>query len=160
MRAKRSLPVLVAVAAVVLVAVTFVVIHFTSAHSHAQQGDCVKVSDDGVTAADCGGADAKYQVGKVLASAGETCPGGEDSDYYEVADAGKTMCLMPKAAEGSCFQLDGTFGQQQDCTGEYAAKVAKVVAGKADEAACGEGGGALVFAEPPTTMCLSIPQTQ
>ncbi|GAB2813488.1 LppU/SCO3897 family protein [Lentzea nigeriaca] len=160
--AKRSLPVLIAVAVVVLVAVGFAVLHFTKAQSHAQPGDCVTVSNDtDVAAANCGGTGSMYKVGKVLASASESCPGGEDSDYYEVTDgAGQKMCLMPKVAEGTCLELDGTFGVKQDCTGEYAAKVTKVVAGKADEAACGDSGEAMVFAEPPTTVCLSIPQAQ
>jgi hypothetical protein len=86
-------------------------------------------------------------------------PAGEDGDCYEVTDAGRKMRLTPRAAAGSCVPLDGTFGQQQNCAGAYT----EVVAGKADEAACGEGGeggGALVFAEPPTTMCLSIPRTR
>lgn len=160
MHAKRSLPVVIAVAVVVLVAAGFAVIHFMNAHSHAQPGDCVTVSSDAVvTTANC--AEAAYQVGKVLPSAGEACPGGEESDYYEVTESsGQKMCLMPKVTEGSCFELDGTFGKKKDCAGEYAAKVTKVVAGKADESACGEGGGALVFAEPPTTVCLNLPQTQ
>jgi hypothetical protein len=146
---------------VTAVAVGFAVFHFTKAHSHAQQGDCVTVSNDtDVTAANCGGADATYKVGKVLASAGEACPGGDDSDYYEVTEpSGQKMCLMPKVVEGNCFDLDGTFGQKPDCTGESTAKVTKVVAGKVDESACGDG-GALVFAEPPTTVCLSIQQMQ
>lgn len=156
--AKRSRPIVLVVAVVVLIAAGFAVMHFTKAHSHAKAGDCVTVQNDtDVAAADCAGA--AYQVGKVLAGAGEACPGGEESDYYEVTDpSGRKMCLLPKVAEGACFELDGTFGQK-NCTGEHAAKVVKVVAGKADESACGEG-GALVFAEPPTTMCLHLPQTQ
>lgn len=163
--AKRFLPIVIAVAAIVLAAAGFAVAHFANAHSHAQQGtqtrqgSCVKVSNDVVTTANCGGADATHQVGKVLAGAGESCPGGEDSDYYEVTDSGTKMCLLPKVVEGTCFELDGTFGRTPDCSSEYSARVTEVVAGKADEAACGEG-GALVFAEPPTTMCLSIPRTR
>jgi hypothetical protein len=159
---KLSLPILVAVALVVLVAVGFAVLHFTKAHSHAQPGDCVTVSNDTeVAAANCGGTGSMYRVGKVLASATESCPGGEDSDYYEVTDAsGQKMCLMPKVAEGTCFELDGTFSLKQDCKGDTAARVTKVVAGKADEAACGDGNEVLVFAEPPTTVCLVVPQAQ
>ena len=162
MRSKRSVLIVGAVAVVVLAAVGFAVLFFTNGQSQAQQGDCVAVSNGSdVAAASCGAAEAMYKVGKVLASDGEACPGGEESDYYEVTDsAGKKMCLIPKVVEGACLELDGTMGQKQDCKGEDVAKVTKVVAGNADESACGDEGGALVFAEPPTTVCLSVAQKQ
>jgi hypothetical protein len=41
------------------------------------------------------------------------------------------------------------------CGGPEVLKVAKVVSGKADDAACGEGTVPLKFAEPATTYCLA-----
>jgi hypothetical protein len=137
--------------------------HFTNDVAQAKAGECAKVtgteSKPDYSAVACDSADANVIVAKALASTSESCNG----DYLEFTTTSRRgpdakLCLMPKWNEGECYNLDQkdvAMPAKATCGTPETLKVAKVVTGKADDAACGEGAAALKFAEPPTTYCLA-----
>ncbi|WP_156212769.1 LppU/SCO3897 family protein [Lentzea aerocolonigenes] len=161
-------PVLVIVLAAVVVAVAagFVFVKF-SGGPQAKAGECVALANRNgdhadVTGAGCG-TDVKFKVGKVLADGTSSCPAGDD-DYVQVvpnAGSGK-LCLLPNLAEGVCYRPadDEDSWIKVECKGEETVKVTKVFASAGDDAACpdGEDVASIVYAEPPTTYCLTLVQ--
>jgi hypothetical protein len=127
-----------------------------AAKTTAQVGDCARISGalDNPTyqSLDCASEKANVKIAKVLAWNEQKCPtGGMDYSTY-TGDA--TLCLMPNFVEGSCYGQDSDTGiAKVDCTTKDSVKVAKVLSGKADRAACGTARAA-VFPEPAVTFCL------
>lgn len=152
------------IAAVVVAGGVLAFNYFTNDVAQAKAGDCAKVtgtqSKPDYSAIACDSADANVVVAKALSNTSESC-GEEYLSFTMTARRGPDakLCLMPKWNEGECYNLE-----QQDAAmpakgacGAGTAKVAKVVSGKADETACGEGTMPLKFTEPATTYCLAPP---
>ena len=122
----------------------------------AQVGDCARISgaldNPKYQALDCASEKANVKIAKILQWNEQKCPsGGMDYSTY-TGDA--TFCLMPNFVEGSCYGQDTETGiAKVDCTTKDSVKVAKVVSGKTDRAACGDSRAA-VFPEPAVTFCL------
>ncbi|MBP2330442.1 hypothetical protein JOF56_010827 [Kibdelosporangium banguiense] len=119
-------------------------------------GDCAIV-DGSVRKVDCGSPFATHIVGQVLPP--EVVAQGTCTDPYQDYDeAGVHLCLIPEMPEGICF--DGTIDSfdvtpvRVDCSSDRAAKVIKVIQGKADESLCPRGANASVYPEPPLTQCI------
>jgi hypothetical protein len=151
------------IAAVVVAGGVLAYNYFTNDVAQAKAGDCAKVtgteSKPEYAAVACDSADANVTVAKALASTSDSCNG----DYLEFTTTSRRgpdakLCLMPKWKEGECYNLDqkdAAMPAKATCGAPETLKVAKVVTGKADDAACGEGSMALKFAEPATTYCLA-----
>lgn len=159
-------PVLViALAAVVVAAAAgFVFLKFAGG-PRAKAGECVALAHRGGDHADvasvgCATGDVRFKVGKVLADAAGACPAGDD-DYVQVVpnSGGGKLCLLPNLAEGACYRPadDEDSWIRAECKGEETVKVTKVFSSSGTEAECpdGEGAASIVYAEPPTTYCLS-----
>jgi hypothetical protein len=126
----------------------------------AAQGDCLKVvsaAEATTERADCDDPEAVYRVAKRLASTSGMCPVGE---YSELTSGEAKLCLMLNAKEGDCLTTTATGRNQThqrvacDAAAEY--QVLKVITGKADSTACEQGNVVASYAEPPTTICLSV----
>ncbi|MFS8099993.1 hypothetical protein LFM09_22970 [Lentzea alba] len=128
----------------------------------AQVGDCARITgaldNPKYQALDCASEMANVKIAKILPWNEQKCPsGGMD---YSTYTGDSTFCLMPNFVEGSCYGQDPESGiAKVDCTTKDAVKVAKVLSGKADRAACGDGRAA-VFPEPAVTFCLQRGDTQ
>ncbi|MDX3658332.1 hypothetical protein PV646_13575 [Streptomyces sp. ID05-26A] len=134
----------------------FVVNQLGDVAAAARAGDCAKISgaldNPRYEALDCRSEQANVKIAKVLDWNEKTCPsGGMDYSTY-TGDA--TLCLMPNFVEGACYGQDSESGiAKVDCATKDSVKVAKVLSGKADRAACGDSRAA-VFPEPAITFCL------
>ncbi|ALG05994.1 LppU/SCO3897 family protein [Kibdelosporangium phytohabitans] len=144
--------------------IIFGIVNWGTGAGAAEAGDCIRVvsaSSADAEKADCNTQEAVYKVAKKLDSSAGLCPKG---DYTEWTRRSRTdtmkLCLMLNAKEGDCFKISSGGGNKADerapCGGS-AVKVAKIVTGKADPAACGKGKGdmAAVYSEPATTLCLA-----
>jgi hypothetical protein len=135
--------------------------------SGAEPGECIKVVSAGVTDADvekidCSSAEAAFKVAANLDSSADSCP---DGDYAEYSDSGGRrsngfkLCLMLNAAEGDCFKQEGSIVAAKTtkvtCDSSATYKVAKVIAGRADENECESGETVSVYSQPATTICLT-----
>jgi hypothetical protein len=122
----------------------------------AQVGDCARISgthdNPEYQALDCASEQATVKIAKILPFNEQNCPsGGMD---YSTYTGDSTFCLMPNFVEGACYGQDPDSGiTKVDCATRDSVKVAKVLTGKADRAACG-GSRAAVFPEPAVTFCL------
>jgi hypothetical protein len=133
----------------------FVLNQLSDVAKTAQVGDCARIS--GATnnpkyqALDCASERANVKIAKILPWNEDKCPsGGMD---YSTYTGSSTFCLMPNFVEGSCYGQDPETGiAKVDCTKD-SVKVAKVLTGKTDGAACGDARAA-VFPEPAVTFCL------
>lgn len=154
-------------AVVVLAAVgTFVIIDYTKSPDSASAGDCLSVTQfkrgSEPTKVDCGDSSANVKVAVRLDSASAKCPG---DNYDEVSMEGKQdykLCLMVNARDGDCFtnwSSSTTDGYRRlACTDPKAeVEIVKVIDGRADESACSglKVDQALVYPQPPTTMCVA-----
>jgi hypothetical protein len=125
----------------------------------AKAGDCASVtgtkSRPVYKPVACDSAEANYTVAKSLDRA--TSCGGQYDEYTQLGGSGANtkLCLIPNWVEGNCYKLDDdtVMGYPKiDCKpGEI--KIAKIIKGKTDKAACPEGSGGFTFPEPPTTIC-------
>ena len=122
----------------------------------AQVGDCARISgaldNPKYQAVDCGSEQANVKIAKILQWNEHKCPdGGMD---YSTYTGDSTFCLMPNFVEGACYGQNPETGiAKVDCTTKDSVKVAKVLAGKTDGAACGNSRAAM-FPEPAVTFCL------
>jgi len=122
----------------------------------ARVGDCARISgshdNPKYQALDCASEKATVKIAKVLPWNEQQCPsGGMD---YSTFTGESTLCLMPNFVEGSCYGQDPDSGiAKVDCATKDSVKVAKVLSGKTDRAACGDARAA-VFPEPAVTFCL------
>ena len=122
----------------------------------AQVGDCARISgaldNPKYQALDCTSEQANVKIAKILPWNEDKCPsGGMD---YSTYTGDSTFCLMPNFVEGACYGQSSETGiAKVDCTTKDSVKVAKVLAGKTDGAACGDSRAA-VFPEPAVTFCL------
>jgi hypothetical protein len=134
----------------------FVMNQLGGAAKTAQVGDCAQISgaldDPKYTALDCASEKANVKIAKVLPWNETKCPsGGMD---YSTYTGDSTLCLMPNFVEGACYGQNSDTGiAKVDCTTKDSVKVAKVLTGKTDRAACGDSRAA-VFPEPAVTFCL------
>jgi hypothetical protein len=123
----------------------------------ARVGDCARISgavdDPKYQALDCASEQANVKIAKILQWNEQKCPaGGMD---YSTYTGDSTFCLMPNFVEGFCYGQDSDTGiAKVDCTTKDSVKVAKVLSGKTDRAACGDSRAA-VFPEPAVTFCLT-----
>jgi hypothetical protein len=158
----------IVVAAVVLAGTAGYVYFNGDSASPAEAGDCIKVLSASSTNAsiekiDCDDPAAVFKVAKKLGDNTDKCPNEDLYEKYEQSGgrgADFALCLMLNAKEGDCF---GNFRvpdkrARTDCAAAEV-KVTKVVAGKADEAACETPSFPLAYPEPATTYCL-LRQTQ
>ncbi|GAB2988301.1 LppU/SCO3897 family protein [Saccharothrix stipae] len=164
----RGAKALVAVVALGIVGIVIAgIIANVTGPSGAEAGDCIKVISASVADADvekveCSSPDAAFKVAANLDSSTDACP---DGDYAEYSDSGGRrsdgfkLCLMLNAAEGECFKQEGSIvaGKTTKVTCDSSAtyKVAKVIAGRADENGCESGDTVSVYSQPATTICLS-----
>lgn len=132
-------------------------------------GDCIKVNrasatDADVQTIDCADPAALYKV--AIRQVGQVCPSDTYDSYTETSTGRRratdsfTLCLTLNVTEGQCLaNLDSTDQLAKvDCADPAAeARVVKVVAGTADEAACDEESTPVVYPTPPTTHCLGRP---
>lgn len=122
----------------------------------AQVGDCARISgsqdNPKYQALDCASEKATVKIAKVLQWNEDRCPsGGMD---YSTFTGDSTLCLVPNFVEGSCYGQDPDSGiAKVDCSTKDAIRVARVLTGKTDRAACGDARAA-VFPEPAVTFCL------
>ncbi|GGU46298.1 LppU/SCO3897 family protein [Lentzea flava] len=122
----------------------------------ARVGDCARISgthdNPKYQALDCASEQATVKIAKILPWNEDKCPsGGMD---YSTYTGDSTFCLMPNFVEGACYGQDPDSGiTKVDCSTKDAVKVAKVLTGKTDRAACGSARAA-VFPEPAVTFCL------
>lgn len=134
----------------------FVVNQLGDVARSAQVGDCARISgaldNPKYQALDCGSEQANVKIAKILPWNEKACPsGGMD---YSTYTGDSTFCLMPNFVEGACYGQDPDTGiAKVDCATRDAVKVARVLRGKADRAACGKSRAA-VFPEPAVTFCL------
>jgi hypothetical protein len=156
----------IAIALVVIAAGAFAAVYFTrNDPGKANAGDCIKVNSANeqkadVEKIDCNSQEAVFKVAKKLSNDTDKCPtegyekytqsGGSSGDF--------ALCLMLNGKEGDCFANFETSSKlsRVDC-GNADVKVAKVVAGKADDSACDQDGVPLTYPEPATTFCLAQP---
>jgi hypothetical protein len=129
-----------------------------------QVDDCVKdksrsANDAELQPIDCASPEAIYRVAKRLDSATAKCPDGDYDVYTETGIGdGLAWCLMLNAKQGDCFvhmTEVNTPTARADC-GSAEFKTTKVLNGEAKESACPSEDTvvALVYPEPPTTICL------
>jgi hypothetical protein len=122
----------------------------------ARVGDCARISgasdNPKYQALDCASEKANVKIAKILQWNEQKCPsGGMD---YSTYTSSSTFCLMPNFVEGSCYGQNHETGiAKVDCGTPDSVKVAKVLTGKTDRAACGDSRAA-VFPEPAVTFCL------
>lgn len=134
----------------------FVLNQLGDAAEAARVGDCARISgsqdNPKYQALDCASEQATVKIAKILPFNEQKCPsGGMD---YSTYTGDSTLCLMPNFVEGACYGQDPQSGiAKVDCTTKDSVKVAKVLTGKADRAACGDARAA-VFPEPAVTFCL------
>jgi hypothetical protein len=134
----------------------FVLNQLGGAAKTAQVGDCARISgsedNPKYQALDCASDQATVKIAKILPFNEQKCPsGGMD---YSTYTGDSTFCLMPNFVEGSCYGQNAESGiAKVDCATKDSVKVAKVLTGKADRAACGDARAA-VFPEPAVTFCL------
>ncbi len=155
------------VGGIVLVAIIVVaVIYFQGkSASSAAVGDCIKVNNASATNADvekidCTTPEAVYKVAVTKDDSGAECPGGAESNYVSYTEEGSLLlCLTLNAKNGECFESTTTDDKRVDCASASASfKVAKVIEGNDDPAACGEGkDDAITYPEPKLTLCLAAP---
>lgn len=145
-------------AALALVAATaFAVIQFAGG-PEAKAGECLTGNPD-LAATGCTAENARFKVGKVLADASASCPGGDD-EYIQVARSGGKLCLLPNLVEGACYQPadnDDSWGRSA-CSGEETVKVAKVIQAAGGDTECPDAVDdliSIVYPEPPITYCLA-----
>ncbi len=134
----------------------FVVNQLGGAARTARAGDCARISgaldNPRYEALDCTSEQANVKIAKVLRWNEDKCPsGGMD---YSTYTGDSTLCLMPNFVQGSCYGQDKETGiAKVDCTTKDSVKVAKVLTGSTDGAACGDSRAA-IFPEPAVTFCL------
>ncbi|MEU0885494.1 hypothetical protein ABZ345_43505 [Lentzea sp. NPDC005914] len=134
----------------------FVLNQLGGAAEAARVGDCARISgshdNPRYQALDCASEKATVKIAKILPFNEQKCPsGGMDYSTY-MGDS--TFCLMPNFVEGACYGQDPESGiAKVDCTTKDSVKVAKVLTGQTDRAACGDSRAA-VFPEPAVTFCL------
>jgi hypothetical protein len=122
----------------------------------AKVGDCARISgshdNPKYQQLDCASEKATVKIAKILQWNEDKCPsGGMD---YSTYTGDSTFCLMPNFVEGACYGQDPDTGiTKVDCSTKDSVKVAKVLTGKTDRAACGAARAA-VFPEPAVTFCL------
>jgi hypothetical protein len=122
----------------------------------ARVGDCARISgaldNPQYQALDCASEQANVKIAKILQWNENKCPaGGMD---YSTYTGDSTFCLMPNFVEGACYGQNTDTGiAKVDCATKDSVKVAKVLTGKTDRAACGAARAA-VFPEPAVTFCL------
>ncbi|SEQ25169.1 hypothetical protein SAMN05216188_102549 [Lentzea xinjiangensis] len=127
-----------------------------AAAGSARVGDCARISgaldNPKFQALDCTSDQANVKIAKILPWNEDRCPsGGMD---YSTYTGDSTFCLMPNFVEGACYgQSSDTGIAKVDCGTKDSVKVAKVVTGRTDRAACGNARAA-VFPEPAVTFCL------
>ncbi|MCE6994173.1 hypothetical protein LZG04_05005 [Saccharothrix sp. S26] len=164
----RGAKALVAVVALGIVGIVVAgVIAGITGPSGAEAGDCIKVvsasvNDADVEKIDCSSPEAAFKVAANLDSSTDACP---DGDYAEYSDSGGRrsdgfkLCLMLNAAEGECFKQEGSIVAAKTtkvtCDSSATYKVAKVIAGRADENECESGETVSVYSQPATTICLT-----
>ena len=130
--------------------------------SNANPGDCIKVNSAteesaDVVKIDCNNLEAVFKVAKKLGNGSDKCPTEQYVKYSE-RGGNVALCLMQNVKEGDCFANFETTSRivRVDC-GNADVKIAKVVTGKVDEAACDQAGIPYSYPEPPTTFCLGQP---
>ncbi len=134
----------------------FVLNQLGGAAEAARVGDCARISgsqdNPKYQALDCASEQATVKIAKILPLNERKCPsGGMD---YSTYTGDSTFCLMPNFVEGSCYGQDADSGiAKVACATKDSVKVAKVLTGKTDRAACGDSRAA-VFPEPAVTFCL------
>lgn len=129
-------------------------------------GDCITgdqyaKADMNLTAVNCSGADAIYE----LASKGggsATCPDGkrDDSDYAALINESTTYCFILDVEEGDCFDVNEASKRVTpvECSDPSAVtKIVKRVDGSTDTAVCGSGAKAVAFPEPARVYCVEEP---
>jgi hypothetical protein len=122
----------------------------------ARVGDCARISgtqdNPSYQALDCASEQATVKIAKILPFNEQKCPsGGMD---YSTYTGDSVFCLMPNFVEGACYGQNADSGiAKVDCATKDSVKVAKVLTGKTDRAACGDARAA-VFPEPAVTFCL------
>jgi hypothetical protein len=144
----------------------------------ANVGDCLKATGPGpktteFAKADCAAPDAAY---KYAVKSDQGCP--SISYGYNTEKSGRysryRQCLMLNAKQGDCFKQSVGFptGQAEKvaCSAGATYRVTKVVEATADASACGRNADsdatgddwthprALVYKEPPTTVCTDAPR--
>jgi hypothetical protein len=122
----------------------------------ARVGDCARISgshdNPKYQALDCASEKATVKIAKILPWNEQQCPSG--GMEYSTYTGESTLCLMPNFVEGACYGQDPDSGiAKVDCATKDSVKVAKVLSGKTDRAACGDARAA-VFPEPAVTFCL------
>jgi hypothetical protein len=122
----------------------------------ARVGDCARISgshdNPKYQALDCASEKATVKIAKILPWNEQQCPSG--GMEYSTYTGESTLCLMPNFVEGACYGQDPDSGiAKVDCATKDSVKVAKVLSGKTDHAACGDARAA-VFPEPAVTFCL------
>ncbi|MGW4211426.1 LppU/SCO3897 family protein [Lentzea sp. NPDC004789] len=122
----------------------------------ARVGDCARISgshdNPKYQALDCTSEKATVKIAKILPWNEQQCPSG--GMEYSTYTGESTLCLMPNFVEGACYGQDSDSGiAKVDCATKDSVKVAKVLSGKTDRAACGDARAA-VFPEPAVTFCL------
>lgn len=152
---KKAGPGIAALLALALLG-AFVVHQLGDAATDAEVGDCARITgspdNPQYQAVDCSSDQASVKIAKVLGWNESECPsGGMD---YSTFTAGATLCLMPNFKQGSCYGHDPRTGiAEVDCGHEGAVRVAGVLTGSTDGAAC-RTGRAAIFPEPAVTFCL------
>lgn len=134
--------------------------------SNAEVGDCIKVNsaeanDADVEKIDCATDEGIYQVGAKLDSTTGDCPSEYYDKYTQTGDGSDfTLCLMLNLDKGDCINGIEEAGKVvvADCASAEAAVVEAL--DSADESACPEGSGPLVYPEPSPgrTLCLGPAQ--
>jgi hypothetical protein len=127
-----------------------------SASDQAKAGDCARIT--GVEdrpkyqVMSCANDQANVRIAKVLPRDDKACP--TSGTEYSTFTGTSTFCLMPNFVEGGCYGQDPEAGiAKVDCGTPDAVKVAKVINGSTDRAACGNARSA-IFPEPAVTFCL------
>ncbi|HUQ58301.1 LppU/SCO3897 family protein [Lentzea sp.] len=134
----------------------FVLTQLGDAAQTEKVGDCARISgaldNPRYEAVDCTSEQANVKIAKILRWNEDRCPsGGMD---YSTYTGDSTFCLMPNFVQGSCYGQDPETGiAKVDCATKDSVKVARVLTGSTDGAACGDSRAA-IFPEPAVTFCL------
>ncbi|MFD9703506.1 hypothetical protein [Lentzea sp. NPDC059081] len=134
----------------------FVLNQLGGAARTAEVGDCARISgaldNPQYQAVDCGSEQANVKIAKILQWNEDRCPSG-GMDYSTYTGDSK-FCLMPNFVQGSCYGQNRETGiAKVDCATKDSVRVAKVLTGSTNGAACGESRAA-IFPEPAVTFCL------
>ncbi|MCT2582685.1 LppU/SCO3897 family protein [Actinophytocola gossypii] len=129
-----------------------------SSPSSAEVGDCIKindVADADIETVDCASPDALYKVAVTQEDDGAQCPSPSYLAYTESGRNELLLCLSLNARTGDCVKLAENTYEKVDCSApDVTFKVSKVVEGKEAPEECGDAAdNALVYPEPPTTIC-------